>query len=303
MTAPLAITGGTGFVGRCLLRLARERAIPIRALTRRPQPAMEGVEWIEGALDQPDSLARLAEGAAAIVHVAGAVNAPSRAAFEAGNIRGTQAMVAAAKEAGVRRFLHVSSLAARERTLSDYCWSKAGAEIAVLGSGLDWTIVRPPAIFGPHDTEMLELFRMARRGVVALPPRGRLSVIVVDDLCRLLLACLQAPETIGAIYEPDDGALEGWDHRGFARAIGEAVGRRVAPLSMPAALLKLGAKGDKALRGPRAKLTPDRVRYFLHPDWVSNPAKAPPLGLWHPMEPTPQALTRTAAWYRAEGWL
>ena len=88
----------------------------------------------------------------------------------------------------MRRFIHVSSLSAREPALSDYGWSKAKSERLVAASGLDWTIIRPPAVYGPGDRETFELFKMARRGIVALPPRGRFSVIHVEDLCRLILA-------------------------------------------------------------------------------------------------------------------
>src|SRR3546814_5866140 len=80
----------------------------------------------------------------------------------------------------------LSSLAAREPALYNYGWSKERAEAIVQGSGLDWTIVRPPAVFGPGDTEMLDLFRMARRGI-ALVPSGRMSAIYVDELARLLV--------------------------------------------------------------------------------------------------------------------
>ena len=66
--------------------------------------------------------------------------------------------------------------------------SKARAEELVQSSGLDWAIVRPPAVYGPGDKETLELFRMAKRGLILLPPKGRLSLIHVDDLARLLLA-------------------------------------------------------------------------------------------------------------------
>src|SRR5690242_13818617 len=187
----LAVTGGTGFVGGTLINLARREGHQIRALTRRPQPAHEGVTWIEGSLGQDDALAELVASADAVIHVAGVVNAPDRAGFVAGNVDGTQAIVEAAEAAGVRRFVHVSSLAAREPQLSDYGWSKAEAERVVEGSGLDWTMVRPPAIYGPGDMEMRELFRLAKRGFAFTPPAGRLSVIEVSDLGRLLLALTQ----------------------------------------------------------------------------------------------------------------
>ncbi|MBK2451879.1 SDR family oxidoreductase, partial [Escherichia coli] len=156
----LAITGGTGFVGSTLIDLALARGHQVRALTRRPQPTRDGVTWVEGALDTPDALAELTTGADAAIHVAGVVNAPSRDGFSRGNIDGTRAMVAAATGAGVERFVQVSSLAAREPRLSAYGWSKAEADALVKASDLDWTIVRPPAVYGPGDMEMFELFRL-----------------------------------------------------------------------------------------------------------------------------------------------
>jgi uncharacterized protein YbjT (DUF2867 family) len=298
----LAITGGTGFVGRHLLRLVTERDMQARALARTAQSPMRRIFWVAGALDQPASLARLVAGADAVIHVAGVVNAPDRAGFAAGNVAGTQAMIDAARAAGVRRFVHVSSLAAREPDLSAYGWSKAESEKLVAASGLDWTIVRPPAVYGPGDKEMLDLFRMAARGLVALPPGGRLSVIAAEDLARLLLALAEGGPS-GVTYEPDDGTPHGWEHKQFARALGAAVGRQVRGVAVPAAVLRLGAKIDGIVRGGGAKLTADRVRYFCHPDWVAAADRAPPAALWRAEIATPAGLSATADWYRAQGWL
>ena len=306
MTAPiLAMTGATGFVGGATLRQAVDAGWHVRALTRRPQADRDGVTWIMGALDRPDSLADMAQGSDAVLHIAGVVNVPTRAAFEAGNAAATAHVVEAARGAGVSRFVHVSSLAAREPGLSDYGWSKARAERIVEGSGLDWTIVRPPAVFGPGDTEMLDLFRMARRGFVALPPGGRMSAIHVDELARLLLALASDRRAgIGATYEVDDGRDRGWTHSDFARAIGRAVGRpRVATMAVPAAVLKVGGRLDKLVRRGGAKLTPDRARYIAHPDWVVARGAEPPADLWRPERDTETALAETAHWYRREGWL
>lgn len=300
----LAVTGGTGFVGAHLIRIARQAGYPVRALTRKWQPPGRGLDWVEGTLDRPDPLRRLCEGSDAVIHIAGAINARDRAAFEAVNAGGTANMVDAARAAGVRRFVNISSLSAREPELSDYGWSKAKAERIVAASGLDWTTIRPPAVYGPGDRETLELFKMARRGLVLLPPGdGRLSVIHVEDLGRLILAVIDDDDSRGALYEPDDGAEGGWSHREFAQALGMAVGRNAKAVATPRPLLGTAAWLDKLFRGSKAKLTADRVRYFCHPDWVATAERRPRTALWQPQIATPGGLIATAAWYRGENWL
>ena len=298
----IALTGGTGFVGSHVIDQALAAGHELRALTRRPQPARAGVTWIAGALDDHASLATLVNGADAVLHVAGVINAPDRAGFAAGNIEGTRAMIGAAQGAGIRRFVQVSSIAAREPDLSDYGWSKAEADKVLIASSLDWTIVRPPAIFGPRDNEMLELFKLAKRHVMPLPPAGgRLSVIAVEELVRLLIALPVSNALIRQTVEPDDGRPDGWDHRELARAIGVATDSNVLPLPLPRFILDAVSAGDRLFRGKGAKLTPDRVRYFCHKDWVSH--ARPPAEVWAPQTDTSEALAATASWYRAQGLL
>ncbi len=298
----LAITGATGFVGSTLIDHALEQGHAVNALTRRDQAPRKSVTWVRGDLANHAALAALCDGCDAAIHVAGVVNAPNRAGFQAGNIAGTCAMVDAANAAGVPRFVHVSSLAAREPALSDYGWSKAGAE-GEAAQAANCLIVRPPAIYGPRDTEMFELFRAAKSGIVPLPPRGRASMIHVGDLARLLLTLAVEGAQAGAIYEADDGHENGWSHEEMARMIGAAMGRRIMPLHVPRALLTFAARADRALRGNNAKLTPDRASYLCHPDWTAHADKHPPASLWQARIPTPDGLKQTADWYRAEGWL
>jgi uncharacterized protein YbjT (DUF2867 family) len=300
----LAITGGTGFVGSTLVRHAVMRGHNVRALTRRPQGTNPKIKWVDGALDRPDALAALLDGADAVIHVAGATNAPDRDGFSAANVEGTLNMVEAAKAAGVKRFVFVSSLAAREPELSDYGWSKARAEQIVGASGLDWTIVRPPAVYGPGDRDMLEMFKMANRGLLLVPPPGRFSVIEVSDLSRFLLTIVGLEDTLAETFEPDDGNARGWSHEEFAEALAHAVGRkRVATLAMPRAMLRLGARVDRLVRGRKARLTLDRANYFSHPDWVSSPTLRPHPELWRAHIETVAGLRATANAYRATGWL
>ena len=294
----IALTGGTGFLGGAVLNHLLAAGHQVRALTRRAQEPRNGVAWVLGDLANPGDLCA---GADAVIHVAGVVNSDA-ATFDKGNRVGTIAMLNAASNTGVKRFVHVSSLSAREPQLSNYGASKRAAEDAVVASALDWSVVRPPAIYGPGDTDNLELFKFAKHGIMPLPPRGRLSAIHADDLARLVVVMAEtAPAK--AFYEADDGQPDGWSHVDYAKMIGAAVGRNPMTLALPKAALNLGAALDGIFRGDKAKLTRDRVSYMTHPDWVIDPAKRPPASLWTPQISTPEGLKTTAKWYRAKGWL
>ena len=302
----IALTGATGFVGQAVLDEAAARGLSLRALTRHPQEARKGVTWIEGSLTDPSSLATLVQGAKAVIHVAALTTAPTAAAFTAANVTGTAALLAAARAAKARRFVFVSSLSAREPSLSLYGASKAEAEKLVAASKLDWTVVRPPGVYGPRDVDYFEMFRTAKLGFVPLPPRGASSIIHVHDLARLLLDLADAPPALvrHRLFEPDDGREGGWSHKELARAIGQAVGRRrVFAPHLPAALLRAAAHIDGFARGRKARLTADRVGYMTHPNWVSRSAFAVPEAVWEPRIGGAAGLAQTAAWYRERGWL
>ena len=287
----LALTGGTGFVGRATINHALATGHQIRALTRRPQPSRDGVTWVAGALDDPASMATLVAGSEAVIHIAGVVNAADRAGFVAGNVEGTRAMLAAS---GKRRFVHVSSLSAREPQLSNYGWSKREAEALVTASAADWTVVRPTGVYGPGDTEMRDVFRLAAKGIALLPPPGLVSLIHVEDLARLLVILAERPGA-RATYEVDDG--QRLTHADLAAAVGRAVHQRVLPLHLPAALLRLGARLDGIVRGAGAKLTADRVGYLSHPDWTARAECRPPAAIWAPSVPLAEGLAATARAY------
>lgn len=302
----IALTGATGFVGQTVLDEAERRGLAIRALTRRPQPDRMGITWVAGDLTSDAALRELVTGSAAVVHVAGLTSSPDPAAFRTCNVDGTAALIAAAEAARVERFVFVSSLSAREPGLSAYGASKAEAEKLVEASGLDWTIVRPPGVYGPRDVDYFEMFRSAKFGLLPLPPRGASSIIHVEDLARLLLDLIDAPPALvrRRLFEPDDGREGGWAHQELAQTIGNAVGRkRIFAPHLPRSLMLLGARVDGALRGAKARLTPDRVGYMAHPNWVARSDRAVSSHVWQPRIATPEGLALTAAWYREQGWL
>jgi nucleoside-diphosphate-sugar epimerase len=302
----LAITGATGFVGSAVLNAALAQGHQVRALARRDQAPRAGVEWLRGDLADQAALAALVAGADAVIHLAGLTNTPDPAEFETANVTGTANVLAAMKAGGTRRLVFVSSLAARMPALSAYGASKARAEALVEASGLDWTSVRPPAVYGPRDIDMLDLFRAAKWGVVPLPPGGATSIIHADDLAGLLvtLAASNAAATKKQTYEPDDGREGGWSHQELAQAIGQAMGRRsVFAPHLPRAVLDAAAAADRLARGDRAKLTADRVGYMCHPNWVARFDRRPPAGIWQPRIVGEAGLKATAEWYKREGWV
>lgn len=305
MTAQLvALTGATGFVGKATLAALARQGFAVRALARNVPEGGTGVEWVRGDLADHAALDRLVTGAEAVIHVAGLTTARDPGAFEAANVVGTMGVIEAASRAGVPRFVFVSSLSAREPQLSEYGASKERAERLVRASGLDWTIVRPPGVYGPWDIDYLEMFKLARRGVVPVPPPGRSSLIHVQDLAELLVALIPGGEDVThRSFEPDDAHGGGWSHVELARVIGWAVGRRPWVVHLSRSTLELAARADALLRRSRARLTADRVGYLTHPNWLSNPDASVPANIWRPRIPTREGLKAAARWYRDKGWL
>lgn len=300
----IALTGATGFVGSAVLDRALEAGYEVRALTRREQAPRENVTWVRGELSDTASLSELTRGVEATIHVAGVTNAPDAAGFEVGNVTGTLNLIETVIAKGIPRFVHVSSLSAREPGLSAYGLSKARAEKLLRASPLDWTMVRPPAIYGPRDKEMMELFRAAKWGLVPVPAEGRASLIHVDDLARLLVALVPGGDGItGQVFEPDDGKPGGWEHTELALAIGQAMGRRPKVLRLSRKALERTARLDHFFRGTKAKMTMDRAAYFSHPDWTVGEENYAPTQLWQPRIETRGGLRTTAQWYRDNGWI
>ncbi len=306
MALTLAVTGGTGFVGGHVLAAAAGRGHAVRALTRRPQPPRQGVDWVRGDLADMAALGRLVEGADAVIHVAGVVNARDAAGFAAGNVAGTAAMRMAA---GRRPFVHVSSLAARAPRLSAYGASKLAAEHVARGCAGRVAMVRPPAVYGPGDTEMLALFRAARLGLVPVPRGAVAAMIFAPDLAAALVALAEdlagAGRAAGGCFEIDDGT-GGYPQTALVEAIGRALGRRARAIEVPGAALWLGAALDTArarMTGALPKLSFDRARYLAHPDWRADSAPLRALGLWRPTHGLAEGLAKTVSWYRMEGWL
>jgi len=242
--------------------------------------AQPNLTWVEGDLGDEPSLRQLVTGSDAVVHCAGTVRGTDAAGFERINAEGTRRLVeAAAGLTQAPRFLLMSSLAARMPHLSPYAASKRHAEVAVEAAtgNLRWTVLRPPAVYGPGDRELMPLFRWVARGIAPLPAGsiGRFSLIYVDDLAAAVTRWLEVDRGYGRTFEIDDGHPGGYDWDSVltvaARVMRE--GARVRRLPVPLVLLKLAAAANLAaarVAGYHPMLTPGKVREITHPDWLCD---------------------------------
>ena len=290
----VAITGATGFIGNALLRHLVEQGFKVRALYRpastpRPDQAAS-VQWQPGDLDDIESLRVLVAGVDAIVHCAGAVRGTSLQQFEKTNTAGVTHLLEAAVEQKVPRFLLMSSLAAREPSLSAYASSKRSGEVALgrYRDRISCDILRPPAVYGPGDREMLPLLQLIKRGVVPIlgGKDSRFSLLHVDDLVAAVSSLLRsgpAPEC--RCFELHDGHPDGYTWRQIVTIATHLNGKKPRCLAIPRSLLQIIAKANSGLArliGYRPMLTPGKVREFFHPDWVCDNTAISEATDWRP---------------------
>lgn len=263
-----------------------------------------GLEVITGSLQDDESLNCLVQGAAAVVHCAGAVRGVTAADFNAVNVDGLERLIRAALCLSPRpRFLSLSSLAARAPGLSHYASSKLQGELALaaMAEDMEWVALRPPAVYGPGDTEMLPLFQWMGRGIAPVlgEPHARLSLLYVEDLCAAVLSWLNAGSCRCGVYELNDTQTGGYSWDETIAKVSALRSRRIIGLPLPAALLKAIALINVAvarLIGYAPMLTPGKVRELRHPDWVAdNSALTAEIG-WQPVFSLEQGLRRTMGW-------
>jgi nucleoside-diphosphate-sugar epimerase len=308
MSRTIAVTGGTGFIGGMLIHHLVNAGYQVRALTRdrsaHKLPQLAGLEAVSGSLQDSNSLRRLLQGASAVVHCAGAVRGATAADFNAVNVDGVIQLVREALSLSPRpRFLSLSSLAARAPQLSHYASSKQQGEqaLASMAADMEWVALRPPAVYGPGDKEMLPLFQWMGRGIAPVlgEAHARVSLLYVEDLCAAVLRWLEAGQCESGIYELHDTQAGGYNWDEIIANVSALRARRILRLPLPAPLLRsLAGVNVTAARliGYAPMLTPGKVRELRHPDWVAdNTALTAAIG-WQPEISLQEGLRRTMGW-------
>lgn len=298
MTATVAVTGGTGFLGGHVVRALHAAGWSVRVLVRPGRAPPTPAHGVPGTLDDATALARLLDGAQVLVHCAGAVRGTTRSDFAAVNETGVAAVLIAARAVGAR-LVHLSSLAAREPTLSHYAASKAAGEALVAASRVPHTTLRPPAVYGPGDVELRPLLAALRRGLALVPGplHARFALLYAEDLAAAVVAAAASPAT-GAYHELHDGHPDGHDWPDLAAAVARLTGRRARLLALPGPLLSTLAQANAGLArctGRAPMLTPGKARELRHPDWTVRDHSFTDATGWRPRVALDEGLRRTFA--------
>jgi uncharacterized protein YbjT (DUF2867 family) len=271
------VTGGTGFVGPRIVHALREREQPVRALVRRPTErsaatlASWGSELVQGDLGDAASLRRAVEGAEVVVHLV-SIRQGSDEDFRRVMDRGTRDLVAAAKEAGVGRFVLMSALGTSEETkdLVPYYRSKWAMEQTVRGSGIEHVIFRPSFVFA-RDGGILPTFRRLARVAPVTPIIGsgqqRIQPIWLDDVAAYFAAGVDKPEAANTTFELGGPDAVTWNE--FWERLKRALGQRRPSVHVPTRLMRLNALVTERLPG-NIPLTRDLLTMLEHGDNVTT---------------------------------
>jgi NADH dehydrogenase len=205
------VTGGTGFVGREIVRQLRIRGYRIRLLARNPESraarevaSLYGAGVLPGNVLDAASLRTACTGQDAVIHLVGIISEAGDQTFENIHVRGTQNMVFAAQDTNVRRFIHMSALGTRPDARSRYHRSKWAAEERVRGSSLGWTLFRPSIICGPGDGFVNLLAKVIRFSLV-VPVAGdgqaKFQPVPVRSVASAFVKALAESRAIGETYD------------------------------------------------------------------------------------------------------
>ncbi|MFK7913523.1 MAG: NAD-dependent epimerase/dehydratase family protein [Pseudomonadales bacterium] len=304
----VALFGATGFIGRALHSHLLDAGYRVRAVVR-PQSRNRHVlradaEVVEAALDDHQALRSALRDCDAVIYGAGAVRGRYLEDFLPANVGGLAVVASVVRELGTVPLLLLSSLAASRPAISSYAASKAaGEDVLRQQTGLNWTIVRPPAVYGPHDKELMPLFRLARAGVLPRVADGdqRLSFIHVEDLCAAVRAWLSHEPTLRhELFSIDDGHIDGYDWHQIAGSVMQSRERgwvrHAFELPLPHWLLKVVARINfwrAGITGDMPMLTPGKVRELRAPFWIADNTEFTRITGWQPRLGLAQGIRQT----------
>ncbi len=273
----VALTGATGFIGSHLLKTLKGK-LHVKALIRPHKKKFLddslAIDWVFGDLEDHKALERLVSRAEVVIHLAWAIRGGSYEDFAKTNVKGFKNLLIWASKAGVKRFLYVSSLAAKNPFLSPYAATKRLAEQLLADAPFEWQVFRPPAVYGPNDPGVTPLIELAlSKGIIPVfgSPQNRFSLIYVFDLCEAILCWLKKAPSSRKIYELHDGTPQGYSWLEIREIIGRVTGKAPRLIVIPENILKITGRGvyfASKLIGKSPLFSHYKANELCHPDWI-----------------------------------
>ncbi len=305
MSHLVALTGSTGFIGSEIARQLKGSNYLVRALVRPesvhkvPSGCLD--EIIQGNVNNISDLEDLVQDATAVIHCAGLVRAVSDQAFFDTNAESLDSLVKAVKRSNSKsKLLYLSSLAAREPSLSAYSHSKYQAErrLAEKAYDLPWMVLRPPAVYGPGDKELLPLLLWMKRGLAPVfgSPGNRVSLLYVSDLGEAVLSWLRQDLDLQGCYELHDGSPRGYSWLEVIETVSRLTGKRIVSFRIPKMVLYLLASVNSCLMrllGRAPMMTPGKVNELTYPSWECSNTKICRVLDWKPKITLEEGLRRS----------
>jgi uncharacterized protein YbjT (DUF2867 family) len=289
------VTGGTGFIGPKIVHALRAHERDVRALARSPERASRlagwGAEVVAGDVTDSASLTAALDGCTHVVHLVAIIRGRS-ADFERVMEQGTRNLVAAAKAAGVERFVLMSALGTSDTTKDTvpYFRAKWEMEHAVQESELEYVIFRPSFVFGRDGGALPTFIRQTRYSPVVTvigPGLQRSQPIWVEDVAEYFARGVDHPKAANRTFELGGPDIVTWNE--LYLAIAHTLGKRRRLVHVPLGAARAGARLTQAL--PMAPLTADQVEMLAGPDIVvSDPAAVDVFQL--PLVPLDEQLRR-----------
>jgi len=261
----ILVTGGTGFVGGHVVHELRGRDLPVRCLVRDlrrgARLAAWGCELVEGDVTDAESLRRAVAGAEVVVHLVG-IRQGKREQFRRIMVEGTRDLLAAARDTGVRRFVHMSALGTSEETkdVVPYYGAKWEAEQQVQGSTLPYVIFRPSFVFGLDGGILPTFIKLAK--LTPVTPiigsgRQRIQPIWADDVAKYFAAAVERDDVAGRTFELGGPDVVSWNE--FWERLRRVRSIRRPSLHIPVSLMRINALLTERLPG-NIPLTRDLLR-------------------------------------------
>lgn len=260
----IAITGATGFVGRAIVKQARAAGFPVRVIVRDPREARWlaeefGCELFHGNVLHAPALAGAFDGVKCVIHLVGIIHERNESTFERAHTEATLNVIAEAKKAGVKRYIHMSALGTRADARSRYHQTKWAAEEAVRKSGLAWTIFRPSLIYGRGNKSISVLAKLTKR-LPFVPVLGngesKIQPVAVEVVAQCFVGAVLHDEAAKLTYDLGGPVAFTWNQ--LYDKLLAAQGLRKPKIHLPLPVARLQAKVFEALL-PNPPFTSDQL--------------------------------------------